>query len=79
MLLCGGLCTDDKSCFEVVLDSDSMILQHTLLLDSLSSVKWLLSLRGEVWGRLDKCSVVVWGMAKRGPGSKSGISEAGRA
>ena len=59
----------------MVLDADTLICQHTLRLDH--TVHRLLSVRGEVWGRLGNDTVVVWGKAERGKGS--GMSEAGRA
>ena len=75
MLLCCGQCDDEESGFMVVLDSDPLTCQHTLRLDP--SVDSLLSVRGEVWGRIGYGNVVVWGKAERGEGS--GISDAGRA
>ena len=81
MLLCGGVCKDRRSDFVVVLDPDSIRCQHTLRLEhdvyGLLSVERLLSMRGEVWGRLGNSCVVVFGKAERGEGS--GMSEAGRA
>ena len=69
MLLCGGECTDHSG-FMVVLDSDTLSCQHTLRLDH--PVRSLLSVRGEVWGRLGNYSVVdkvvVWGKVERGEG-----------
>ena len=75
MLVCGGWCEDEESGFMAVLDSDSMDCQHTLRLDHY--VESLLSVRGEVWGRLRDGKVVVWSKAERGEGS--GMSEAARA
>ena len=76
MLLCGGQRKGpgDRSGFVVVLDSDTLSYQHTLRFDR--SVSRLLSVRGEVWGRLD-FNVVVWGKAEREEGL--GMSEAGMA
>ena len=66
--------------FVLVLDTQNLRCEHTLLLDE--SVFYLLGLRGEVWGllirrvgdetKLDK--VVVWGKVERA----AGASEAGR-
>ena len=76
MLLCGGMCMDESG-FVLVLDADTFACQHTLRLDH--TVEELLSVRGEVWGRLgeENGSVVVWGKAEQREGS--GMSEAGRA
>ena len=72
MLLCGGKCWDDAG-FVAVLDSKTMDHQHTVWLDH--RVKNLLSVRGNVWGKIMDGSVVVWGKAEQGEGS--GMSKVG--
>ena len=80
MLVCGGYRMNEANGFVLVLDTQNLRCEHTLLLDE--SVFYLLGLRGEVWGllirrvgdetKLDK--VVVWGKVERA----AGASEAGR-
>ena len=66
-LLCGGARKDGTSGFVVVFDAETKRYQHTLCLDHY--VYRLLSVRGEVWGRLGDKNVVVWGKAEPGEGS----------
>ena len=79
MLVCGGYRNDDPDGFVLVLDHQAMRCEHTLRLDR--PVDSLLSLRGEVWGRLARRDgvtfkadkVVMWGKAERGAGPSEAV------
>ena len=81
MVICGGRRNDSKEGFVLVLDVEALTCEHTLLLDR--PVDSLLSLRGEVWGQLDRKVGDIerrtrWWCGRRQSGGRGRARQAGR-